>query len=127
MNLSVIFNNPYDMQSQIEWTQTNRGASAFIYENQKYRKRCSNSDGSEIWVCCNKTCGISMVLLNGNIKRYPKEHLYNELPHSNEIRTVLQNIYTETQTDLLKPVTEIYRQHLVQYVYFYLNQFYFSS
>ena len=68
-----------------------------------------------------------MVLLNGNIKRYPKEHLHNELPHSNEIRTVLQNIYTETKTDLLKPVTEIYRQHLVQYVYFYLNQFYFSS
>ncbi|CAF1182593.1 unnamed protein product [Rotaria sordida] len=103
------------MQSTIEWTKTNRGATAFIYQNQKYRKRCTNKDGSEIWICCNKSCGVSMVLFNGVIKRYPQQHSHNELQHTPDVRAVLEKIYTETTTDLLKPVTEIYRQHLVQY------------
>ena len=29
---------------------------------------------------------------SGNRKRCPKEHLCNELPHSNEIKPILQNI-----------------------------------
>ncbi|CAF3355050.1 unnamed protein product [Rotaria sp. Silwood1] len=103
------------MESNIEWTHTNRGARAFIYKNQKYRKRCSNKDGSEIWVCCKKSCGASTVLLNGIIKRYPQEHPHDELQHSSEVRNLLQNICTETKKDLLTPVTEIYRQNLVQY------------
>ncbi|CAF3276334.1 unnamed protein product [Rotaria sp. Silwood2] len=103
------------MESNIEWTQTTRGAKAFIYKNQKYRKRCSNKDGSEIWICCNKSCGVSMVLFDNIIKRYPQEHLHEELQHTPEIRTLLENIYKETKADLLKPVTEIYQQHLIQH------------
>ncbi|CAF2761124.1 unnamed protein product [Rotaria sp. Silwood2] len=99
----------------IEWTETTRGAKAFIYKNQKYRKRCSNKDGSEIWICCNKSCGVSMVLLGNIIKRYPQEHLHEELQHTSEIRTLLENIYKETTADLLKPVTEIYQHHLIQH------------
>ncbi|CAF1498558.1 unnamed protein product [Rotaria magnacalcarata] len=56
-----------------------------------------------------------MVLFNGIIKRYPQQHLHNELQHTPEVKAVLEKIYMETTTDLLKPVTEIYRQHLVQY------------
>ena len=103
----------------IEWTQTIRGAKAFIYKNQKYRKRCSNKDGSEIWICCNKFCVVSIVLLDNTIKRYPQEHLHEELQHTSEIRTLVENIYKETTDDLLKPVTEIYQQHLIQHVFFY--------
>ena len=107
------------MESNIEWTQTIRGAKAFIYKNQKYRKRCSNKDGSEIWICCNKSCGVSMVLLDNIIKRSPQEHLHEELQHTHEIRVLLEDMYKETKSDLLKPVTEIYQEHLIQHVNFH--------
>ena len=103
----------------IEWTQTTRGAKVFIYKNQKCRKRYSNKDGSEIWIYCNKSCGVSMVLLGNIIKRYPQEHLHEELQHTFEIRTLLENIYKETTLDLLKSVTEIYQQHLIRHVNFH--------
>ena len=71
----------------IEWTQTIRGAKAFIYKNQKYRKRCSNKDGSEIWICCNKFCGYQLfylIILSNDIHKniYMKNyniHLKSEL------------------------------------------------
>ncbi|CAF0974211.1 unnamed protein product [Rotaria magnacalcarata] len=94
------------MDSDIEWTKTNRGTQAFIYKKQKYRKRCSNKDGSEISVCCNKSCGISIVLQNGIIKRYPQKHLHDELQHTPEIRNLLQNISTayRRRSSVLPPI-----------------------
>jgi hypothetical protein len=41
------------MKSKIGWTQTNRGVTAFIHKNQKYRKQCLNKDGSEISMLVN--------------------------------------------------------------------------
>ena len=73
-----------------------RGAKAFIYKNQKYRKRYSDKDGSEIWICCNKSCGVSMALFGNIIKRYPQDHLQEELQHISEIRTLLE-IYIRKQ------------------------------
>ncbi len=56
------------MQSIIEHTTTNRGAPAIIFDNQKYRKRSSNKDTSEIWICCNKPYEISSLLHNDTVK-----------------------------------------------------------
>ncbi len=66
------------MQSIIEDTTMNRAAPAIIFKNQKYQKRCSNKDGSESWVCCNKTCRISLLLDKGLIRRYPEERSHGE-------------------------------------------------
>ena len=60
-----------------------------------------------------------MVSLGNIIKRYPQEHLHEELQHTSEIQTLLENIYKDTTLDLLKPVTEIYQQNLIQHVNFH--------
>jgi hypothetical protein len=94
------------MQSNIEWTTTNHGARAIIFKRQKYRQRCTNKDGSEVWVCCNKTCGIAIVLNNGIIKRYPKEYSHAKIEGVPEIKKMLQEVYEETKKTLLIPVTK---------------------
>ena len=104
------------MESRVEWTQTNRGTKALMYKNQKYRIRCSNKNGSEIWVCCNKSCDVSIVVHDNVIKRYPRQHLPNELHHTSQIRDLLEQIYKETKDDLLEPVTEIYQRNLISHV-----------
>lgn len=60
-----------------------------------------------------------MVLLGNIIKRYPKEYLHEDLQHTPEIRSLLENIYKETKADLLKLVTEIYQQLLMQHINFH--------
>jgi hypothetical protein len=99
------------MSSDIEWTTTNRGKPEIIHNNQRYRKRCTNKDGSEMWVCCNKACGISIVLNQGVIKKYPIDHAHAGVKHSIEVRKVIEKVYDETKKDLLKPITEIYQEN----------------
>ncbi len=46
------------MNHNIEWTTTNCGAPAIIFQQQKYRQRCISKDETQLLVCCNKCCGV---------------------------------------------------------------------
>jgi hypothetical protein len=67
------------MNHNIEWTTTNRGAPAIIFQQQKDRQGCINKDGTQLWVYCNKCCGVSMVLNENTIIRYPVKHNHAEI------------------------------------------------
>jgi SH3-like domain-containing protein len=104
------------MNHNIEWTTTNRGAPTIIFQQQKYRQRCVNKDGTQLWMFCNKFCGVSMLLNEKTIVCYPVKHNHVEIERTPEVRKLIQQIYQQTKDDLLRPITLIYQQNLKEYV-----------
>jgi hypothetical protein len=104
------------MNHNIEWITTNRGAPVIIFQQQKYLQLCVNKDATQLWVCCNECCGVSMLSNENTIVRYPVKHNHVEIKGAPEVRKLIQQVYHQTKDDLLKPVTVIYQQNLKEYV-----------
>ncbi len=104
------------MDHNIEGTTTNRGAPAIIFQQQKYRQRRINKDRTQLWVCRNKSCGVSIVLNENTIIRYLVKHNHLEIEEAPEVRKLIKQVYQETKNDLLKPITHICQQYLKEYV-----------
>jgi hypothetical protein len=84
-------------------------------ENVELRKKVASIltyDGTQLWVCCNKCCGVSMVLNENTIIRFPVKHNHAEIEETPEVRKLIQKVCQETKIDLLKPVTHICQQYL---------------
>lgn len=110
--------------------QTQKGFKAIDFQENFYRLQKSNKNGTTRWICTKRQCSSSLTIKNETIQVVRGTHNHDNLKRSAPIMKVVGEIRQEVCNNVCKPITQIYNEHVSQYVntiFFFFLSFYHLS
>ncbi|CAM4815341.1 unnamed protein product, partial [Rotaria magnacalcarata] len=94
---------------------TQQGSKAIYFDNNLYRLRKRNKNGTGRWVCTNRLYSCCLIIEDENLQFTRGEHNHESQKISLSIIQVVHQIRRKVCNDLLKPITQIYKESVSTY------------
>ncbi|CAF2141488.1 unnamed protein product, partial [Rotaria magnacalcarata] len=94
---------------------TQQGSKAIYFDNNLYRLRKRNKNGTGRWVCTNRLCSCCLIIEDENLQFTRGDHNHESQKISLSIIQVVHQIRRKVCNDLLKPITQIYKESVSTY------------
>lgn len=95
---------------------TQKDSKAVRFNDNFYRLQKTNKNGTTRWICTNRRCSASLTMNDDIIEAVRGTHNHNQMKRSISISKVIDEMRSEVCENLSKPITQIYNDHVSQYV-----------